>query len=380
MCGRVASRHDAGAIASALGVNQVENKEAYQAGFNIGPGRFLPVVVQRPAVADRSTDGKDGTGAGVGSRVLRMMKWGLIPSYTKAQDSSPARSSFKMINARSEGVSRSGAFRRLLKSQRCVVVVDGFYEWQKLPGGKKQAFFIHHTGAETGTDKPSAIASATTSKPGPFLHLAALYDVWRNPTTGEELFSVSILTTASTQKFESIHTRMPVVLTPDRLSIWLDWTNHSFEECVKLLSPYRDNPLRWYKVSSYVGNVRNKGPRCLESLSVALERKRAKGIGRFFSTSTSTKTTTTAGLPTAKTKVTQDTNTCSVSGTGSVDVATTGRPASGASRKRTLDASKTKLSEQPATEPAMVKGFQPKRRKGGILNYFTKSPKKSPRK
>jgi len=246
-----------------LGAAIVSGGGSYRPGYNMGPGSHIPVLRKKSSKYGGSND--EETEMEENDTLLHVMKWGLIPSYTKQSEDGKLQTQFNLINARSEGLTKSGAFRRLLQKQRCVVVVDGFYEWEKLGAKKKQPYFIH-----TGT-QPS-LESDIDNKSN-LLHLAALYDVWRGK--GEE------------EDFSRIHHRMPVVLSDQqRIDKWLNCENNSFDDCVSLLSPFKKNGLFWYKVSEYVGNIRNKKAECLEPLEVVMKRRREKGIGRFFGAKT----------------------------------------------------------------------------------------------
>mmetsp|Transcript_15328 Transcript_15328/g.30024 ORF Transcript_15328/g.30024 Transcript_15328/m.30024 type:complete len:438 (+) Transcript_15328:33-1346(+) len=286
MCGRVASRHSAAALQRVLGVSGSSSGASYRPSYNAGPGTRIPVIRKKSSSPDDSAAAPDSKSHSTRENVLDFMKWGLVPSYTKSpKDGGMPKTQFNLINARSEGLTKSGAFRRLLKSRRCVAVVDGFYEWEKLQGGKKKQPYFIHTGQKPkvapGSLDPNGIDTQDSKGPD-LLRLAALYDVWHSDT-GEVVHSVTILTTAATQKFARIHDRMPVVLaTPERVEKWLDCESTRFEDCIPLLSPYKENGLSWYKVSEYVGNIRNKKAECMEPLEVVKARRMKNGIGRFF--------------------------------------------------------------------------------------------------
>ncbi|TYG62034.1 hypothetical protein ES288_D07G195900v1 [Gossypium darwinii] len=178
------------------------NMDRYRPSYNVGPGMNFPVV--------RRDDGSNTDGAGI---VLHCMKWGLIPSFTKKSDKPDF---FKMFNARSESVCEKASFRRLLPKSRCLVAVEGFYEWKK-DVSKKQPYYIHF-------------------KDGRPLVFAALYDSWEN-SEGEKLHTFTILTTSASSTFQWLHDRMPVIL-GDKGSIDA-WLNGSKTDM--LLKPY-ENP------------------------------------------------------------------------------------------------------------------------------------------
>ncbi len=118
MCGRFTLRTPASQVAEAFGVLPFPD---LQPRYNIAPSQQVPVV--RLAQND--------------SRELALLRWGLVPSW--ADD---PKIGYKMINARGESVATKPSFRSAFKKRRCLVVTDGFYEWQKTDGGKKQPYYI----------------------------------------------------------------------------------------------------------------------------------------------------------------------------------------------------------------------------------------------
>lgn len=202
----------------------------------------LPVV--------RRDDGSNSDG-GV---VLHCMKWGLIPSFTKKTDKPDF---YKMFNARSESVREKASFRRLLPKSRCLVAVEGFYEWKK-DGSKKQPYYIHF-------------------KDGRPLVFAALYDSWEN-SEGEKLYTFTILTTSSSSALQWLHDRMPVIL--DDKGSTDTWLNGS--KIDMLLKPCENPDLVWYPVTTAIGKLSFEGPECVKE--VTLKTLEKNSISKFFST------------------------------------------------------------------------------------------------
>ena len=135
-----------------------------------------------------------------GERVLDAMSWGLVPSWSK--DKTRAAS---MINARSETLTEKPSFRNLVSEHRCVLPIQGFYEWQNLPSEtkkpRKQAHYI----------------SRVDERP---MTLAGLWTIWRQPDSSL-LRTCTIITTDANEKLSPIHHRMPVILERDSVEIWL---------------------------------------------------------------------------------------------------------------------------------------------------------------
>jgi putative SOS response-associated peptidase YedK len=170
-------------------------------------------------------------------RHLEMLRWGLIPSW--ADD--PAIGN-KMINARSETAAEKPSFRGAFKKRRCLIVADGFYEWQKMGNGK-QPYYIR-------------------MKDGSPFAFAGLWEVWDK--YGEEIRSCTILTTAANELVGEIHQRMPVILPPENYDVWLDADMREAEPLRDLLRPYRDDVMEAYPVSRKMNKPSNDEPGCIE--------------------------------------------------------------------------------------------------------------------
>lgn len=223
---------------------------------------------------DSKHEDNDGGGAVAGEKevVLEAMKWGLVPWFTKPED--VASTGSQAINARSETVGQKAFFRHLVNRRRCVVVMDGFFEWKKfevLGQPRRQAFFVLPT-------PPQEVAEGVGAPPQPLLYLAAVWDIWQAKGSEEKLVTCAILTTEATAEFASIHDRMPVVLQSGDVSKWLDTDNFKFDQLRDLLPPYKENGLSWYEVTDKVNSVKNESAENIEPLAL----HKAKGIGRFF--------------------------------------------------------------------------------------------------
>ena len=155
-----------------------------------------------------------------GRRSLDLLRWGLIPYWAK-DPSIGAR----CINAMAETVAAKPAFRDAVRRRRCLVPVDGFYEWQKRPAGKKQ---------------PYAIVSADGK---PFA-MAGLWENWKEPQSGETVRTFTIITGPPNELVAPIHNRMPVILPPSHWRAWLGEEPAPQEELLALLQPYRPPPSR----------------------------------------------------------------------------------------------------------------------------------------
>ena len=221
MCGRFIIKSDLDQIQLAFNIDQVEAQ--VQPSYNIAPTQSIVTVAQHD-----------------GQNVLENMRWGLIPVWAKDMSIGS-----KMINARAESVAEKASFKRPLKSRRCLIVADGFYEWQK-EGAKKIPMFIH-----LKSQKPFAFAG--------------LYDVWKSPD-GDWITSCAIITTRPNELMETIHNRMPVILPKTAYKSWLDAANQDLDELVALLQPYPADKMLAYPVSPLVNSPRNNSPECIQAI------------------------------------------------------------------------------------------------------------------
>lgn len=173
---------------------------------------------------------------GDGAEALTM-NWGFVPSWEK-----DAKGGRRPINAKAESIAAgSGMWRDAFRRRRAIFPVSGFYEWQR-QGAAKQPFSID-------------------PRDGGVMALAALWDSWRDPTSGENLTSFAVITCPPNATMAAIHDRMPVVIAPGDIEAWL---HASAERLSALLIPCPDAALRAYPVSARVGNVRNDDPGLLD--------------------------------------------------------------------------------------------------------------------
>ena len=206
----------------------IDDKLNLQPRFNVAPTQAAPVVR------------KNG-----GEKNMDMLRWGLIPPWSK--DASIAS---KLINARGETVAEKPSFRSAYESRRCLVPVDGFYEW-RTEGGKKQPFRI---GFREG--KPFAFAG--------------LWESWTVPEglkdTGDTVETFTIVTTNANPKLVPIHHRMPVIVDPTDYELWLEGGS---DEANAVIKPFSQDDMAFYRVSTRVNNVRNDDEACVEPLKKA---------------------------------------------------------------------------------------------------------------
>jgi putative SOS response-associated peptidase YedK len=199
--------------------------------FNIAPGQ--PILTVRRGVQSQ--------------RELVLLKWGLVPRWAKAEEAKKLGG--RCIQARAESVLTAPAFRDAFKEHRCLVVVDGFYEWKTLRDGRRVP---HHV-------RPSS-----SSK---LFAIAGLWDRWKTPE-GEVIETCAVVTTTAQGKIRDLHDRMPLVVGRNG---WTTWLEGSTSDATALLSRSGGSDLDVVAVSPWVNDVRHDDARCLEPLASANE-------------------------------------------------------------------------------------------------------------
>ena len=214
MCGRYSLIADLGELARQFEFDG--DWLTFESAYNIAPTQEVLTVV------------------GGETRRGGFMRWGLIPHWAKN-----ASIGSRMINARAETVAEKPAFRDALRRRRCLVLADGFYEWQRTGGAKRPMRIVMRSG------EPFAFAG--------------LWSVWRDPE-GKAVPSCAIITTAANDLLRPIHDRMPVVLPKDLEELWLDLSVEDASTLTSIMAPYPADALEAYEVSSLVNSFANDGP------------------------------------------------------------------------------------------------------------------------
>ena len=206
MCGRFTQISSPPVYADLFGVStELPNRKRY----NIAPGH--PVLACRISLE--------------GKKELVPLHWGLVPSWSKGLDKR-----FTMVNARAETLATKPAYRGPFHRHRCLIPVDGFYEWHSENG--KQPYYVHR-------------------KENTPLVLAGLWDHW-DDGEGDRIESCTIITTKANDFMQPIHERMPVILKPAVFENWLSYDDTAYLQT--LLLPYTDSDLELYPVSRDVNN------------------------------------------------------------------------------------------------------------------------------
>jgi len=219
MCGRYLITTPVEAIRQIFKVDQRPNLAPR---YNVAPTQAVPIIRR-----------------GEGGRELITARWGLVPFWAK-----DLKIGARLINARAETVAAKPAFRDAFRRRRCLVLADGFYEWQKTDDGK-QPHLIRVTGG------------------APFA-FAGLWENWTDKGSGERIDSCTIIVTEANALVAPIHDRMPVILPPESYDLWLD---PSSADGTTLLKPFPTAAMEAFPVSTRVGNVKNDDPGLIEPVA-----------------------------------------------------------------------------------------------------------------
>jgi putative SOS response-associated peptidase YedK len=205
MCGRFVLLTDLGVITESFDIRNVACE--YRPGNNISPGQQITAVTRM----DHQNS-------------LVNFRWGLIPSWAK--DPSIGN---RMFNARAETVAEKPSFRTAFKKRRCLIIADGFYEWQKLGKVKKPLYF-----------------SLKSEKPFGF---AGLHESWTSPDH-QTVKTCTIITTEPNELIRPIHDRMPVIVPKEYESAWIDPENLNQGKLLSILKPYPAGDMKMEEVQS----------------------------------------------------------------------------------------------------------------------------------
>lgn len=191
--------------------------------FNIAPTQIVPAIVLQDS-----------------KRTVLPCRWGLIPSWAK-----DISFGSRMINARSETLHEKPAFRTAFRKRRCLIPVSGFYEWQKLPDGRKQPLYIYLKNKE-------------------MFAFAGLWEEWHPKGKSEEtVHSCTIITTSPNDFMARFHHRMPVILSPGDYDTWLDSGVEDIELLKALLKQYPADEMASHPVSTFVNSPQNNTEECI---------------------------------------------------------------------------------------------------------------------
>lgn len=270
-CGRFVFAFSKDELENLSRTNVWINEEKFHTSYNVAPSAWVPVV-RTCAYEQRQKDENEKLKVKEESeeqevestnslfdmqRVLHVMKWGLEPFWSRKKSNEVKH----CINARSETLLEKNMFKVPLKAGgRGVLIANGFYEWQKLPGEKgKVPYFI-------------------SDEAGP-LYLAVVYDLFEDESHKEGQFT--IVTVDANPSLAWLHDRMPAILKPQQLEEWLNTKKFSAEEAVAILKPF-EGKLKTQMASPLVNSVKNDGEELI-SFKRTREDSKHYSIDSFFS-------------------------------------------------------------------------------------------------
>ena len=221
MCGRFSLTADLGELARRFEFDG--NLLDLEPNYNVAPTQNVLTVI----------DGENRRGG--------FIRWGLIPHWAKT-----ASIGSRMINARAETVAQRPAFRDAFRRRRCLVLADGFYEWQRAGSVKKPMRIVMES------EEPFAFAG--------------LWAMWRD-SEGNRIPSCTIITTEANDLLRPIHNRMPVILPREMEEFWLDRDVQDVAVLENALTAYPSELMQTYQVSTLVNSARNSGPQVVEPVA-----------------------------------------------------------------------------------------------------------------
>ncbi|XP_064649523.1 abasic site processing protein HMCES-like [Lineus longissimus] len=303
MCGRTASSLGPGDVVKASRYTnrrtgrresprwRTNPGQSYRPSYNVAPGGTTPVIVSSKHFKDSppeketpATDCQPETDAEP-ERVIQPMRWGLVPSWHKGELKS---FDLKTSNCRSDNMLSSRVYKGPLeKGRRCVIVVDGFYEWHTGKDKKQQPYFIYFPSekkVEEGEKMPSPesgdVESVTKTNKAEgsketedeewprqkVLTMAGVFDICHpKDTEGEPFYTYSVITVDASDAMSYIHHRMPAILnTDEEVRQWLDFGDVPLKEAVDVIRP--TTSITSHPVSSKVNNSRNNAPDLIEKV------------------------------------------------------------------------------------------------------------------
>ena len=245
MCGRFAVTTDPARLAEEIDALNETGLRAAAPNYNVAPTTDIAAVVsRRDEPEDRCAPAR---------RRIRLMRWGLLPSWVKAGPDGTPQPKNLLINARAESVTTSPAYRSAAAHRRCLIPMDGYYEWRPAPDvsradnpkrGRKTPFYFY---------RPDGAA----------LLVAGLWSVWRPSKAASPLLTCTVITTDAVGEFAGVHDRMPLVLPETDWDRWLDPDAAAPED---LLAGVPDTAaMAMREVSTLVNTVTNNGPELIES-------------------------------------------------------------------------------------------------------------------
>ena len=219
MCGRKTLTKDIASIIREMDIEECEANN-HIPNYNIAPTQFSPILIKYN-----------------NKRKIKMMKWGLIPNWSK--DLSIGS---KMINARLETIMEKPSFNNLMYSNRCIVLVDGYYEWDRTTS---QPYYLYHQKK----------------------HILPIAGLWtkRQKPNSKSIYSYTVITTSSKNNISPIHNRMPVILHKNNIETWINSKDDNILTTIEKIKEHKPT-LKFHPVSKTVNSVKNNSKKCIETI------------------------------------------------------------------------------------------------------------------
>ncbi|XP_055638418.1 abasic site processing protein HMCES [Toxorhynchites rutilus septentrionalis] len=251
--------------------NEFNCGKKFQPSYNIAPTDISPVLISAAHFDEKKDSAK---------RIIVPMMWSMVPRWHKGDY---RKHGLTTNNCRLESLTTSKLYGPPLEiGQRCVILCEGFYEWQTtehLKACDRPAFYVHmpQTGGVKMEDKSTWNCEDASLN---LLKMAGLFDVWEDDC-GDKLYSYTVITFESNKKFSEIHHRIPAILeSEDEVTAWLDFRRVNANRALKILKP--SELIQWYPVSNLVNNSRNKSDPCNKPLNKEKMKSRLSSEGNFM--------------------------------------------------------------------------------------------------
>ena len=238
MCGRFFLQRDPAGLARHFATRNPTPNQA--ASWNIAPTQTSLVVRRHPESGENHLDA---------------LRWGLVPRWAK-----DTKDAAKLINARADGIAEKPSFRDAFAKRRCLVPMDGFYEWRRAPDDRRAEGPVGLDRSHQTKDERQAYAAALAT--GEPMAVAGLWEGWKSPE-GEWLRTFTVITTEANPKQALVHPRMPVILPPETWDAWLGAEPAEPAELLDLLLPCPAEDMAIWPVDNRVGKVSENDPALL---------------------------------------------------------------------------------------------------------------------
>ncbi|MCB0648557.1 MAG: SOS response-associated peptidase [Saprospiraceae bacterium] len=196
--------------------------------YNVAPTHYMPVITNKDPIH------------------FNVYRWGLIPFWAKDE-----KIGSSMINARIETIQEKATYKNTFQHKRCLVPMDGFYEWKK-DGKQKVPFRI-------------------ITKDQEVFSVAGMWEHWRNPS-GLDIYTYTVITLPANEKMSELHDRMPAILHKEHESLWIN-EDMTREDALSLLQPYPSDLIDFYEVSNKVNSVRENEVSLIKPVQSTIQTK-----------------------------------------------------------------------------------------------------------